>query len=157
VDLGDEGARRVDGLEPAVGRALHDGRRDAVRAEDDMGTLGDLVDLLHEDRAHALERRDDVHVVDDLLPHVDGGAVALEGLLDGDDSAVDAGAVAPRCGEEDLLGSAHRVILEPVADAGHPRHRQADDGCSHESLVSGRCSHVFKCMRRIWASSGVDG
>jgi hypothetical protein len=38
--------------------------------------------VVDEDRSALLERLDDVPVVDDLLAHVDGGAVLLEGLLD---------------------------------------------------------------------------
>ena len=56
-----------------------------------------------EDRAAVLERLHDVPVVHDLLAHVDGRAVLLEGLLDGLDGAVDAGAVAAGRGEQDAL------------------------------------------------------
>jgi hypothetical protein len=111
VDLGDEGAGRVDGLQLAVGRTLHDGRRDAVRAEDDVRPLGNLVDLVDEDRTLALEGRDDVDVVDDLLADVDGGAVVLERLLDRDDGSVDAGAVPARCCEQHPLASVDGGIL----------------------------------------------
>jgi hypothetical protein len=53
-----------------------------VGGEDDGRALGHIVDLLDEDRAAPLEVGDDVGVVDDLLAHVDAGAVALERLLD---------------------------------------------------------------------------
>src|SRR5262249_43162482 len=46
------------------------------------------------------QRLDDVPVVDDLLAHVDRGAVQVESLLHGYDRPVHAGAVAPRSGEE---------------------------------------------------------
>ena len=69
--------------------------------EDDDRALGHLVGLLDEDRAAALEGRDDVLVVDDLLADVDRRTVDLQGPLDGDHRAVHAGAVPPRVGEED--------------------------------------------------------
>jgi len=94
VHLGDEGAGGVDRLEAAVGSPLHDARRHAVRAEDDVRPLRHLVDLVDEDRPLPFERRDDVHVVHDLLADVDGRAVVLEGLFDGDHRPVDASAVA---------------------------------------------------------------
>ena len=94
VHLRHERAGRIDRLQTAIGCRGHDGRRDAVRAEDDVGALGNLVDLLDEDRAGRLELGHHVDVVHDLLAHVDRGAEALEGLLDGDDGPVDAGAVA---------------------------------------------------------------
>ena len=47
-------------------------------------------------------------VVHDLLAHVDRRAVEVEGLLDGDDGTVDAGAVAPRGGEQDTTGRSVR-------------------------------------------------
>lgn len=68
------------------------------------------------------ERLDDVAIVDDLLTHVDGCAVLLEGLLDGLDRAVDAGAVAARLGEEHALGAALRVDGES-AECAIPRLR----------------------------------
>ena len=111
VHLGDERAGRVDRVEVAVGGALHDGRRDAVRAEDDVRALGHLVDLVDEDGALLLERRDDVDVVHDLLAHVDGRAVVLERLLDGDDRTVDSRAVAARGREQHPLGPGDGGIL----------------------------------------------
>ena len=108
VHLRHERAGRVDGLQTAIGCRVHDGRRHPVRAEDDVGALGHLVDLLDEDRALALELGHDVDVVHDLLAHVDRRAEALERLLDGDDGAVDAGAVAARRGEQHPLVSGRR-------------------------------------------------
>jgi hypothetical protein len=72
-----------------------------VSREDDGRALGHLVDLLDEDRAASLEVGDDVGVVDDLLAHVDAGAVALERLLDDLHRALDAGARRSRRGERD--------------------------------------------------------
>ena len=126
VHLGDERAGGVDGVQAAVGGRVHDGRRHAVRAEDDVRALGHLVDLLDEDRALLLELGDDVDVVHDLLAHVDGRAVVLERLLDGDHGAVDAGAVPARSGEQHPLVSGDGDILEPAAHARDPGHAEAD-------------------------------
>ena len=53
VHLRHERAGRVDRVQAAVGGGVHDRRRHAVRAEDDVGALGHLVDLVDEDRALA--------------------------------------------------------------------------------------------------------
>jgi hypothetical protein len=111
VHLGDEWAGGVDGLELAVGRTLHDGGRDAVGAEHDVRALGDLVDVVDEDRALLLQRGDHVDVVHDLLAHVDGGAEAVEGLLDRDHRPVHPSAVAPGRSEENPLGASDGGIL----------------------------------------------
>jgi hypothetical protein len=71
-----------------------------VCTEDDVGAARHLVDLFDEDRPLLLEGRHDMHVVHDLLAHVDGRSVPLEGLLDGHDGAVDTGAVASRGREQ---------------------------------------------------------
>ena len=104
VDLGDERAGRVDRLQAALGGVGVDRGRDAVGGEDGDRALGDrVVELLDEDGAAGAQLLDDVLVVDDLLAHVDGRAVQLERALDGLHGAVDAGAVAARGGEEQLL------------------------------------------------------
>ena len=126
VHLGHERAGGVDGVQAAVGGGVHDRRRDAVRAEDDVGALGHLVDLVDEDRALLLELGHDVDVVHDLLAHVDGRAVVLERLLDGDHGAVDAGAVAARRREQHALVSGDGDILEPAAHARDSGHAEAD-------------------------------
>jgi hypothetical protein len=111
VHLGDERARGVDGVEVTVGGTLHDRGRDPVGAEDDVGALGHLVDVVDEDRALLLEGRHDVDVVDDLLAHVDGRAEALEGLLDRDDRPVHPSAVAAGSSEENPLAAGDGGIL----------------------------------------------
>ncbi len=99
------------------------------------GTVGGVVD---EDRTALLERLDDVPVVDDLLAHVDGRAVLLEGLLDGLDGAVDARAVAAGLGQQDSfagriaaaghdLRSGHASRVR--AAAGAPATTSPDPGC----------------------------
>ena len=103
VDLGDEGAGRVDRPELArLGVLVHRGR-DPVRGEDDHRALGDLGLLVDEDRSALGQLLDHVLVVDDLLADVDRRTVDLERMLDGLDGAVDAGAVAARRCQQDLL------------------------------------------------------
>ena len=89
---------------PRAGGVLVDRRGDAVGGEDDDRALGHLGLLLDEDRAALGQLLDHVLVVDDLLAHVDRGAVQLERALDRLHGAVDAGAVAARGGEQDALG-----------------------------------------------------
>ena len=122
MDLGDERAGGVDRLQVAALGVGVDGRRDAVGAEDRDRALGDRVaELLDEDRAAVAQLLDDVLVVHDLLAHVHGRAVQLERALDGLHRAVDAGAVAARSGEQDLLGCmSHQVHIECTR---HPRGR----------------------------------
>ena len=73
-----------------------------MRAEDHRGASGDLCKVVHEHRALAAERLDDVAVVDDLVPHVQGGAVLLERDLDDLDRADNACAEASGSAEDDL-------------------------------------------------------
>ena len=93
--------------QPALlGLGAHRGR-DAVRAEDHQAARGNVRQVVDEDRALAAQVLDDVAVVHDLVPHVDGRAVDLERELDDLDRAIDAGAEAARAGEQDLEG--HRA------------------------------------------------
>ena len=122
VHLRHERAGRVDRLQaPRPGVLVH-ARRHAVRGEDGDRPLGDLGLGVDEDRAAAAQLLDDVLVVHDLLAHVDRRPVALERPLDGLDGAVDAGAVAARRRQEELLDGVrhrgHRPILRT------PRHRR---------------------------------
>ncbi len=88
---------RTGGVErtqiPALGLAPHR-RRDPVRAEDQEASLGNLLEILGEDRSLAAKILDDVAVVDDLVAHVHGLAVHLECKLDDLDRSIDAGAEA---------------------------------------------------------------
>ncbi len=123
VDLGDERARRVDRAQPARPGLGMDRRRHAVGGEDRDRALGDLVaELVDEDRPALGQLLDHVLVVDDLLAHVDGRAVELERALDGLDGAIDAGAVAARRGEQDLLGggSHYRISVRTSCRTDSP-------------------------------------
>ena len=132
VDLGDEWARGVDRLQATLGGLLVHHRRDTVGGEHDRRTLGHLVELLDEHGSALGQRVDDVLVVHDLLADVHRRPVEVERLLDGDDRAVDAGAVAARVGEEhapadgghaEVHVGRHRCIV-PTGD--RPRARRRD-------------------------------
>ena len=110
VDLGDERTGRVEHEDVARGGVLAHALRHAMRGEDHRPVrIGNLVELLDEDRALRLQALDDVAVVDDLVAHIDGRAEALQRLLDDLDGALDAGAEAARGAEQNLkLRSGHR-------------------------------------------------
>src|SRR5690242_21888893 len=94
-------SRRVDRVEPPGRRGIADGRRDAVRREDERRVARHLVHRLDEDRPAPLEIVDDVLVVDDLLANVDRRAVEAQRPLDRVDSPLDPGAEAAWGSEED--------------------------------------------------------
>ena len=77
VHLGDQRAGRVDRLQPAVARPRACTAGDTPCAENTtQRALGHLVGLVDEDRAALAQLGHDVHVVHDLLAHVDRRAVA---------------------------------------------------------------------------------
>jgi len=80
------------------------GGSDAVGGEDHRRALRNLALGLHENRPALAKLLDDVLVVDDLLADVDRHAIQLERTLDRLHRAVNAGAVAPGGGEQDLVG-----------------------------------------------------
>ena len=98
-----------------------------MRGEHDGRALGYLVELLDEHRAAGLEVGDDVLVVHDLLAHVDRRAVQVQGLLDGDHRAVDAGAVAARGGQADAFlddtGIPRSTLMSSRLPAARPNPR----------------------------------
>src|SRR5699024_9818574 len=129
VDLGDERAGRVDRLElTLLGLLVYSGG-DAVRGEDDDGSLGDLIGFFHEDRASLLQRAHHVGVVHDLFANVDRGAVLFQGLFDGDDRSVDTGAVASGVGKQHAAlvrrsrHRSHTYILGRIDKCGIERSR----------------------------------
>ncbi|CAB4987566.1 unannotated protein [freshwater metagenome] len=82
MNLGDKRAGCVDGLQSALSGLGMDGGRDAMSGEDDGCPLGDLLDLVDENRASGLKGGNDVLVVNDLLADVHRCAVEIERLLD---------------------------------------------------------------------------
>ena len=115
VHLGYQRTGGVDREQAAVGCTLHHHRRDAVRAEDDVRSRRDLLDLIDKDRALPLQGRNDVDVVHDLFTHVHRCTVVLQRLLHGDHRAVHSSAIPSGGGEEYLLCARDRTVLQPVA------------------------------------------
>src|SRR5690606_37169365 len=76
----------------------------AVGAEDHGAAVGELVQLLDEDRAAALEVLDHEAIVDHLMAHVDRRPEGLDGALDVPDRAIDAGAENAGIAEDDVQG-----------------------------------------------------
>jgi hypothetical protein len=68
--------------EAASGGLILDPLRPAVGAEDGDRAAGDLVEFFDEFCATGLQRVDDTPVVNNLMAHVDGRLVLLEGALD---------------------------------------------------------------------------
>ncbi len=126
VDLRHERTRRIDRLEVAVSGRRHHCRRHTVSAEDHVRALGNLVDFLDEDGTLALEFRDDVDVVHDLLAHIDRRTEPLERLLHRDHRAVDTGAVAARRRQQHPLVSLDRDILKGLAPPRNTGNGHAD-------------------------------
>ncbi len=102
VDLGHQRAGCVEHLELAAFGLLPHRPRHAVGAEDHVAVVGNLVELVDEDRALALEVVDDVAVVHDLVANVNRRAEQLDRALDDLDRAVDAGAKAAGIGEQNF-------------------------------------------------------
>jgi hypothetical protein len=71
----DERADRVDRPQPALRGSLVDGWRDTVCREDEQRSCGSFILAVDEHGAPLLEVADDVSVVDDLAPDVDGRTV----------------------------------------------------------------------------------
>ena len=99
VYLGDQRTRRVDHAQSALMRRQFHALRDAVRAEYGDCALRDLMDLVDEPGALALQRLDHVLVVDDLVADVDRRAEPLQRALDDLDRPLHARAETPRLGE----------------------------------------------------------
>ena len=82
VDLGDQRARGIEDRQAARLRLVDDRLGDAMGAENRHGAVGNFIQRLDEDRAHALELLDHMAVVDDLVADIDRRAELLEGPLD---------------------------------------------------------------------------
>ena len=102
VHLGHQRAGRVDRAQAALRRPPRGptGRRRARRRRRSR-PRAPRRSPRRRSRRVASRRRHHVLVVDDLLAHVDRGAVELERLLHRDHGPVDAGAVAARGGQQD--------------------------------------------------------
>src|ERR1700722_5279238 len=109
VHLGDQRAGGVDGPQVAALGLLADLGRYPVGGKDQDRALGHALRFIDEDRAARLKLTDHMGVVDDLLTHVDGGTVALEGHLDGLHGPVHPGTVTAGLGEQYASGSRGHV------------------------------------------------
>jgi hypothetical protein len=81
VNFGDQRAGGVNDPQVFASRHLSDGRRNAVRTEDDRCAVGHFVQFVDEDDAPLSELLHDEAVVDDFLAHIDGRRQQLQGLL----------------------------------------------------------------------------
>src|ERR1700731_5053102 len=103
VDLGDQGARGIERKETALLRFCRDRFGHPVRGKDDRGaSIRNFVQFLNEYGPFALETLHDISVMHDLVPDIDGCAVACERLLDRVDGAHHARAKAPRGAQKHL-------------------------------------------------------
>jgi hypothetical protein len=105
MNLGDERTRRVENAQAACLRILLDEPRDAMRAENGDRTDGHFREMLDEPCAFRAQALDDMAVVNDFVPHVDGRAKLRQRLLDDVDGADHAGAETARLGEHHAHGS----------------------------------------------------
>jgi hypothetical protein len=81
MDLGDERTSGVQNAQTARLRILLDEPRNAMRAEDGDGSGGHLREILDETRASCAQALDDMAIVYDFVPDVDGCAKLREGPL----------------------------------------------------------------------------
>jgi hypothetical protein len=102
VHLGDEGAGRVEDPQPSPLRLAVDRPRHPVRAEYDGGTVRDLGQFLDKHRAPCTQTLNDMAVVHNLVPDIDGSTEHLQGPLHDLDGTVDPGTKAPGVGKHDL-------------------------------------------------------
>ena len=103
VDLRDERAHRVDDVAaPLAGRGDDLGRR-AVGRQHDRRARRDVGDVVDEHHALGLEALDDQAVVDDLVVAVHGRLERADHPRQRLDGHLDAGAEAPRLGQEHLF------------------------------------------------------
>ena len=112
VHFGHQRAGGVNRVEGAVSGRLDHHRGDSVSTEDNGGALRDFLHLVDEDDTVGFEFSHHVDVVNNLLAHIDGSAVAFESFLDRDDGPVDTGAVPTRGREQNSLLSVGRDVHE---------------------------------------------
>jgi hypothetical protein len=102
VNLGDQRARGVEHAQPTRGGFRLHSLGDSVGREDDDAARRHLIQLVDEDRALRAQLVDDITVVHDLVPHVDGRAVGCDRPLDDLDRAIDASAETARLGQQHI-------------------------------------------------------
>ena len=129
---------RVDHPQSTRHRLFAHERRDAVGRKDAQRAPRHLVELVDEHGAAPLQVVGDVHVMHDLLAHVDRRAVALERPLDDLDGPPRAGAERPRPGQQQWRAD-RSPEPRPKARA-RPGAARARRGGSPVSVASGRVS-----------------
>src|ERR1700722_2534443 len=100
VDLAHKRAGRINDSEIPCGRLFAHGRADAVRRQDRDGPLWHLVELLNEHCTALLQTFDDVTVVNDLPPDIDGCAKPIECPLHRADGPFDPSTERAGAGQE---------------------------------------------------------
>lgn len=125
VDLGYQRTGRVDVVEPARFGLGRNRLGNAMRAEHDRNAIGHLIERFDENRPLRLQRFNDIAVMDDLVPDIDGGAITLDRQLDDADRPVDAGAKAAWGGHQNLEfrgfgGGLRKICHDPRALAQRP-------------------------------------
>ena len=113
--------------------------------------IGNLVEFPDEDRTFPLQVLDDVSVVDDLVPHIDGRTMDRERLLDRIDGPDHPGAKAAGCTEQDI----ERRLRHDRCDVAKRAARcQAGGGvCSRRRTRKGR-SRATELTGAIARASG---
>jgi len=113
MDLGHQRAGRVDHAELAILGAIPFGGRDAVSAEDDALTLGDLVEALDKNRALFFERFEHEAVVHYLMAHIERTTVRAQCAAHGLDCTINASTKAARL-RQDYLLNRHFAQRHPI-------------------------------------------
>jgi Reductase C-terminal len=101
MDLRNQRTRRIDRFEAQSLRAPANRSTDSVGGEDDPRAARHLLLGFNEDGTSRSQATHDVHVVNDLLAHLDRRTRALERELDRLDSTIDSCAIATRRDEQE--------------------------------------------------------
>ena len=121
MDFRHQRAGGIDGKKVASSGFCRDRFRHAVRGEDHRrSALGNLVELLHEHRALALETFNHIAVMHDLVAYIDRLAIDGQRPLDGVDRPNHARTEAPWRAKHDFQGwfGWHGAISDRIAPDG---------------------------------------
>jgi hypothetical protein len=105
MDLGHQRAGCIQNGQPTLGGLFFDAFGDPVGTEDGNRMRRNFRQILDKDRAFALQALDHVFVMDDLVAHIDRGAVFLQRALDDLDGTHDSGAKTTRLREKHFHGA----------------------------------------------------
>ena len=102
VHFGNQRTNGVDAKQVACLGCRGDALGDPMcRKDHRCGRFRDLVELLHKNGAFRLEIINHVAIVDDLVSHIDRRSELLQRQFDDPDGAIDAGAKAAWCRQQD--------------------------------------------------------